>query len=79
MLESPWGTADPMEEYLLRANLEPRDILGADPRVEFENTNYLGFARNTRGCRCLSADTSIQRLTSTILTKIATSSSVSPS
>ena len=29
MLESPWSTADPVEEYLLRANWEPRDILGA--------------------------------------------------
>jgi uncharacterized protein (DUF362 family) len=45
VLESPWATAEPVEEYLLRANLEPRDILGAAPNVEFENTNYLGFAR----------------------------------
>jgi uncharacterized protein (DUF362 family) len=45
ILESPWSTADPIEEYLLRANWEPRDILGAAPLVEFENTNYLGQAR----------------------------------
>jgi uncharacterized protein (DUF362 family) len=42
ILESPWSTADPVEEYILRANWEPRDILGAGPNVEFENTNYLG-------------------------------------
>ena len=45
VLESPWATADPMEEYLLQANIEPRDILRAAPNVEFENTNYLGFAK----------------------------------
>jgi len=42
VLESPWSTADPVEEYVLQANWEPRDILGAAPNVEFENTNYLG-------------------------------------
>ena len=45
VLESPWSTADPVEEYLLRANWEPRDILGAAPNVEFENTNYLGTGK----------------------------------
>jgi uncharacterized protein (DUF362 family) len=42
ILESPWSTAQPVEEYLLQANIEPRDILSAGPNVEFENTNYLG-------------------------------------
>ena len=45
ILESPWSTADPVEEYVMRANWEPRDILGAAQNVEFENTNYLGRAR----------------------------------
>ncbi len=45
LLESPWATADPIEEYLFRANWEPRDILGAAPNVEFENTNYLGNSK----------------------------------
>jgi uncharacterized protein (DUF362 family) len=45
ILESPWSTADPVEEYLLQANIEPRDILRAAPNVEFENTNYLGNAK----------------------------------
>ncbi|HEY1217345.1 MAG: DUF362 domain-containing protein [Bryobacteraceae bacterium] len=42
VLESAWATTDPIEEFLLQANLEPLDILGAAPNVEFENTNYLG-------------------------------------
>ena len=42
VLESPWSTADAVEEYLLQGNVEPRDILSAAPRVEFENTNFLG-------------------------------------
>uniref|UniRef100_Q01ZF9 DUF362 domain-containing protein n=1 Tax=Solibacter usitatus (strain Ellin6076) TaxID=234267 RepID=Q01ZF9_SOLUE len=45
LLESPWSTADPVEEYILQANWEPRDILGAAQNVEFENTNYLGRAK----------------------------------
>src|SRR5690349_14477183 len=45
ILESPWATSEPVEEYILRANWEPRDILSAAPNVEFENTNYLGKAR----------------------------------
>jgi uncharacterized protein (DUF362 family) len=42
LLESPWSTADPVEEYLLQADWEPRDILSSAPNVEFENTNCLG-------------------------------------
>jgi uncharacterized protein (DUF362 family) len=45
ILESPWSTAEPVEEYILRANWEPRDMIGAAPNVEFENTNYLGTGR----------------------------------
>ena len=45
VLESPWSTADPLEEFMLQVSWEPRDILGAAPNVEFENTNYLGQAR----------------------------------
>jgi uncharacterized protein (DUF362 family) len=45
ILESPWSTTDPLEEYLLLANMEPRDIERAAPNVEFENTNYLGRAK----------------------------------
>ena len=45
LLESPWSSADPIEEYLLQAGWEPRDILSASPAVEFENTNFLGKGR----------------------------------
>ncbi|HEU0138752.1 MAG TPA: DUF362 domain-containing protein [Bryobacteraceae bacterium] len=42
LLESPWATAEPVEEYALEAGWEPRDLLNAASLVEFENTNYLG-------------------------------------
>jgi len=42
VLEGAWSSREPLEEYWLRANWEPRDVLNAAPRVEFENTNYLG-------------------------------------
>ncbi|MBI1790905.1 MAG: DUF362 domain-containing protein [Acidobacteria bacterium] len=45
LLESAWSTADPVEEYMLQGGWNPRDFLSAAPRVEFENTNYLGRAR----------------------------------
>jgi uncharacterized protein (DUF362 family) len=45
LLESPWATADSVEEYLLQANWEPREILNSAPNVEFENTNFLGESK----------------------------------
>jgi len=45
LVESPWNTADPLEEYMLDAGWEPRDFLSAAPAVEFENTNWLGRGR----------------------------------
>jgi uncharacterized protein (DUF362 family) len=42
LLESPMATADAIEEYIIQAGWEPRDILGAAPNVEFENTNFIG-------------------------------------
>jgi uncharacterized protein (DUF362 family) len=45
ILESPWSTADPIEEYILQANWDPHLILGAGNTVEFENTNFLGNAK----------------------------------
>lgn len=42
LLESPWATAEPVEEYMRQANWEPKDLISAAPNVEFENTNYLG-------------------------------------
>lgn len=46
LLESPWSTAEPLEEYMLAAGWEPRDLLGAAARVECENTNWLGNAKS---------------------------------
>jgi len=45
VLESPMATAGPVEEYIIRAGWQPRDILGAAPNVEFENTNFIGINR----------------------------------
>jgi uncharacterized protein (DUF362 family) len=45
ILESPWRTDEPIDEFLLQAGWEPRDILNAAPLVEFENTNYLGAGK----------------------------------
>ena len=42
LLESPWTTVDPLEEFVLRAGWEPFDFTGAAARVEWENTNFLG-------------------------------------
>jgi uncharacterized protein (DUF362 family) len=42
ILESPWKSAEPIEEYMLEAGWEPRDFVNAAPLVEFENTNFLG-------------------------------------
>jgi uncharacterized protein (DUF362 family) len=45
ILESPWSTTDPLEEYMMEANWDPSLLLNAAARVEFENTNYLGNAK----------------------------------
>ena len=45
LLESAQSTAEPLEEFMLQANWEPRDFLSAAPQVEFENTNYLGYGK----------------------------------
>lgn len=42
VLESAYSTSEPMEEYLQQAGLDPREILDAAPKVEFENTSTLG-------------------------------------
>jgi uncharacterized protein (DUF362 family) len=45
LLESAMGTSAPLEEFVLKARWNPRDFLSAAPRVEFENTNFLGKGR----------------------------------
>lgn len=42
LLESPWATAEPLEEFMQYAGWNAADLLNAAPRVEFENTNFLG-------------------------------------
>jgi uncharacterized protein (DUF362 family) len=42
LLESPWKSAEPLEEHMLGAGWEPRDFENAASKVEFENTNFLG-------------------------------------
>lgn len=46
ILESPWSTTDPLEEYMMEANWDPSLILNSAKKVEFENTNYLGNGKN---------------------------------
>ncbi|HZP04730.1 MAG TPA: DUF362 domain-containing protein [Terracidiphilus sp.] len=45
LLESaPFGTK-PLEEFMLSAGWQPKDFASAAPRVEFENTNFLGSGK----------------------------------
>jgi uncharacterized protein (DUF362 family) len=41
-VESAWATGGPLEEYMLDSGWNVRQLLGAAPGVEFENTNALG-------------------------------------
>jgi len=45
ILESPMSTALSVEEVMRQAGWKVSDIANAAPRVEFENTNYLGVGR----------------------------------
>ncbi len=45
LLESPWKSAEPLEECMLSAGWDPALFTGAANGVEFENTNSLAFAR----------------------------------
>jgi uncharacterized protein (DUF362 family) len=45
LLESPWKSAEPLEEYMLSAGWDLGLFTGAANGVEFENTNYLGFGK----------------------------------
>jgi uncharacterized protein (DUF362 family) len=44
LVEGPWKSAEPLEEYMISAGWEPNDFVSAAPsaKVEFENTNFLG-------------------------------------
>jgi uncharacterized protein (DUF362 family) len=45
VVEGAMGTAEPLEEFMVQANWEPRHFLSAAPRVELENTNFLGYGK----------------------------------
>ena len=45
LLESPWKSAEPVEEYITAAGWDPRLFTSAAAVVEFENTNFLGFGK----------------------------------
>jgi len=45
LLESAIATVEPLEEFLLRAHWNPRELASAAPQVEFENTNWLGSGK----------------------------------
>jgi uncharacterized protein (DUF362 family) len=45
MVESCWGTAGPLEEYMLDSGWNVRTLQSAAPKVEFENTNALGSGK----------------------------------
>jgi uncharacterized protein (DUF362 family) len=45
LLESPMGSAEPLEEFMLAASWEPRDFENLGTKVEFENTNFLGYGK----------------------------------
>lgn len=45
LLESPWKSAEPLEESMLAAGWDLAWFTSAAQRVEFENTNFLGFGK----------------------------------
>lgn len=45
LLESLTGNIEPLDEFMLAANWEPRAFMSAGHKVEFENTNYLGYGK----------------------------------
>lgn len=46
VIESFATGADPLEEHMLMAGWEPNDILRAAPKVEIENTGFLGYGKS---------------------------------
>jgi uncharacterized protein (DUF362 family) len=45
LLESAWSSAEPLQEFMIYAGWRPEEFSSAAPRVEFENTNFLGDAK----------------------------------
>ncbi len=46
LLESAWSTSEPLEEFMINSGWRPEQLQNAARRVEFENTNFLGKAKN---------------------------------
>lgn len=45
LLESPWKSAEPVQEGMIMAGWDPSIFTSAADHVEFENTNFLGFGK----------------------------------
>ncbi len=45
LLESPWKSAEPVQEYIAAAGWDPAMFTRAADNVEFENTNFLGYGK----------------------------------
>ena len=45
LLESPWKSAEPIEEQMAAAGWDPAMFTSAASGVEFENTNFLGYGK----------------------------------
>jgi uncharacterized protein (DUF362 family) len=45
LLESPWKSAEPVQEYMTAAGWDPAMFTSAADQVEFENTNFLGSGK----------------------------------
>ncbi len=45
LLESPWKSAEPLEEYMIAAGWDLSMFTSAARGVEFENTNFLGYGK----------------------------------
>jgi uncharacterized protein (DUF362 family) len=45
LLESPWKSAEPVQEYMAAAGWDISDFTSAAQNVEFENTNFLGYGK----------------------------------
>ena len=46
LLEGCYGSAEPVEEFMMAAGWAPSDLLNAAPRVDMENTNIRGRAKS---------------------------------
>ena len=55
LLESPWKSAEPVQEYMTAAGWDPAMFTSAADRVEFENTNYLGTGKRYAASPCPTA------------------------